>query len=72
MLPKTRGLFAFVVTMWARLVIPVFRNYFFGKKNVPARIPEDFFFSCVFWRDFLQKRVFGEVPGIPVVWGLHT
>ena len=25
------------------MVIPVFRNLFFGRKNVPARIPEDYF-----------------------------
>ena len=40
------------------------------EKNVPARIPNDFFYSCVFWRIFLQERVFGEVAGIPVVWGI--
>jgi hypothetical protein len=29
------------------------------KKTVPARIPEDFFFSCVFRRNFSQERGFG-------------
>ena len=52
------------------LVIPVFRNLFFGQKNIPARIPEDFFFSCVFWRNFSQERGFGEVAGIPVFFPL--
>ena len=32
------------------------------EKNVPARIPEDSFFSCVFQRIFSQERGFGEVP----------
>ena len=37
------------------------------EKNVPARIPEDFFFCVRFPEDFFsQKRGFGEVPGIPV------
>ena len=32
-----------------RLVIPVFRNLFFGQeKNSPARVPEDFFFPEFF------------------------
>jgi hypothetical protein len=35
-------------------------------KAVPARIPEDFFFSCVFRRNFSQERGFGEVAGVPV------
>jgi hypothetical protein len=30
-----------------RLVIPVFRILFLDPKNVPDRIPEDFFSSCV-------------------------
>jgi hypothetical protein len=29
--------------------------YFFNQKTVPARIPEDFFFSCVFRRNFSQE-----------------
>ena len=29
-------------------------------------IPEDFFFFCVFLRNFSQERGFGEVAGIPV------
>ena len=36
------------------------------KKNVPARIPEDSFFPCVFRRNFSQERGFGEVAGVPV------
>ena len=36
------------------------------EKNVPARIPEDSLFPCVFQRNFSQERVFGEVAGIPV------
>ena len=35
------------------------------KKNVPARIPEDSFFPCVFRSNFSQERSFGEVAGIP-------
>ena len=33
------------------------------EKNVPARIPEDYFFPCVFRSNFSQKRGFGEVAG---------
>jgi hypothetical protein len=33
--------------------------YFWTKKTVPARIPEDFFFSCVIQRNFSQERGFG-------------
>jgi hypothetical protein len=40
---------------------------FLTEKN---RIPEDFFFSCVFQRNFSQERGFGEVPGISV-FGRH-
>ena len=40
------------------------------EKNVPARIPEDSFFSCVFQRIFSQERGFGEVAGIPVFFSL--
>jgi hypothetical protein len=55
----------------ARLPIPVFRNLFFGpKKTVPDRIPEDFFFSCVFRRKFSQERGFGGIAGIPVLFSL--
>jgi len=39
---------------------------FWTQKTVPARIPEDFFFSCVFRSIFSQERGFGEVAGIPV------
>ncbi len=39
---------------------------FWVQKSVPDRIPEDFFFSCVFRRNFSQERGFGEVAGIPV------
>jgi hypothetical protein len=42
------------------LPIPVFRNLFLVSKK-----PEDFFFSCVFQRNFSQERGFGEVAGIP-------
>jgi hypothetical protein len=38
------------------------------KKTVPARIPENFFFPCVFWRNLSQECVFGDVAGIPVEW----
>ena len=41
-------------------------NYFLGPKTVPDRIPEVFFFSCVFQRNFSQERGFGGVAGIPV------
>jgi hypothetical protein len=43
---------------------------FLDKKNVPARIPEDSFFSCVFRRNFSQELGFGEVAGIPVFFSL--
>ena len=33
--------------------------YFLDEKNVPARIPEDFFFSCIFRRIFSQEHGFG-------------
>jgi hypothetical protein len=33
--------------------------FFWTKKPVPARIPEDFFFSCIFWRNFSQERGLG-------------
>ncbi len=36
------------------------------QKTVPARIPEDFFFSCVSGGILSQERGFGEVAGIPV------
>ncbi len=43
------------------LVIPVFRNLFFGRKNVPARIPEDSFFSVfsggIFHRNVVVERL---------------
>jgi len=39
---------------------------FWTQKTVSARIPEDFFFSCIFRRNFSQERGFGEVAGIPV------
>jgi hypothetical protein len=35
------------------------RNLFLGHKNSKKRIPEDFFFSCVFRRIFSQERGFG-------------
>jgi len=59
--------------MSARLVIPVFRNLFFGQKKtfLPGFLRISFF-SCVLRRNFAQECVFGEVAGIPVVWGLHT
>ena len=41
------------------------------EKNVPARIPEDSFFSCVFQRIISQERGFGEVAGIPVFFRCH-
>jgi hypothetical protein len=31
--------------------------YFLGPKTVPDRIPEDFFFSCVFWKNFHRNVV---------------
>jgi hypothetical protein len=37
-----------------------------AQKTVPDRIPEDFFFSFVFQRNFSQERGFGGVAGIPV------
>jgi hypothetical protein len=46
--------------MRARLVIPVFRNLFLDGKNVPARIPEDFFpvFSGgIFHRNVVLERL---------------
>jgi hypothetical protein len=43
---------------------------FLDEKNVPARIPEDSFFSCVFRRNFSQELGFGEVAGIPVFFSL--
>ena len=57
------------IRLWAqtRLVIPLFRNLiFWTQKSVPDRIPENFFFSCVFLRIFSEERGFGEVAGIPV------
>jgi hypothetical protein len=43
----------------------LFSGIFFGvQKTVPDKIPEDFFFSCVFWRNFSQECVFGGVTGI--------
>ncbi len=35
------------------------RNLFWGLKNKKNRIPEDFFFSCVFRRNFSPERGFG-------------
>jgi hypothetical protein len=35
------------------------RNLFWGLKNSKKRIPEDFFFPCVFRRIFSQERGFG-------------
>ena len=37
-----------------------------AQKTVPDRIPEDFFFSSIFQRNFSQERGFGGVAGIPV------
>ena len=37
-----------------------------GPKTVPDRIPEDFYFSCVFWWNFSLEHGFGGVAGIPV------
>ncbi len=43
-----------------RLVIPVFRNLFFGpKKPFLTGFLRISFFSCVFWRNFSQERGFG-------------
>jgi hypothetical protein len=49
------------------LVIPLFRNLFFGpKKAFLTGFLRIFFFSCVFLRNFSEERGFGEVAGIPV------
>jgi hypothetical protein len=37
-----------------------YRNLFWGLKNRKNRIPEDLFFSCVFWRNVSQERGFGR------------
>ena len=51
-----RKSFASPMNPGARLPIPVFRNPFFGPpKPVPARIPEDSFFSCFF---FFRRNFF--------------
>ncbi len=44
----------------SRLVIPVFRNLFFGPKKpfLPGFLRISCF-SCVFWRNFSQERGFG-------------
>ena len=45
-----------------RLPIPAFRNSIVGPpKPVPARIAEDFFFSCFFLEEFLHRNVVLEV-----------
>jgi hypothetical protein len=43
----------------------------FGGFKTEKRIPEDIFFSCVFWRNFSQERGFGGVSGIPVFCRFH-
>jgi hypothetical protein len=46
--------------------------YFGGSKTEEKnRIPEDFFFSCVFRRNFSQECGFGGVAGIPVFGHCH-
>ncbi len=57
--------------MASRFVIPVFRNIFFGQKNIPNRFHEDFFFSCVFQWNFTQEHGFGEAAGIHVIFPCH-
>jgi hypothetical protein len=49
------------------LVIPLFRNSFFGPKKAFLTGFLRIFFSCVFLRNFSQERDFGEVAGIPVL-----
>jgi hypothetical protein len=45
----------------SRLVIPVWQeSNLGGSKTEKNRIPEDFFFSCVFRRNFSQERGFGR------------
>jgi hypothetical protein len=51
---------------FARLVIPVLTGFFFGDLKQKKRIPEDFFFYCVFWRNFSQERHLEGVAVIPV------
>jgi hypothetical protein len=56
-----------------RLVIPVLTGIFFGaQKQKKNRIPEDFFFFCVFRRIFSQERHFVGVVVILVSTSLPT
>jgi hypothetical protein len=48
------------------LVIPLFRNLFFGPKKAFLTGLLRIFFSCVFLRNFSEECGFGEVAGIPV------
>jgi hypothetical protein len=54
------------------LVIPVFRNIFFGQKKtfLPGFLRISFF-SCVFRRNFSQERGFGEAAEITVFFHCH-
>jgi hypothetical protein len=54
------------------LIIPVFRNIFFGQKKtfLPGFLRISFF-SCVFRRNFSQERGFGEAAEIPVFFRCH-
>jgi hypothetical protein len=56
----------------ARLVIPVFRKFIFGRKKtfLPGFLRTSFF-PCVFRRNFSQECGFEEVAGIPVFFCCH-
>jgi hypothetical protein len=56
----------------SRLIIPVFRNLFFGLKKAFLTEFLRIFFSCVFLRNFSQERGFGGgLTVIPVVFRFY-